>query len=73
MKIERELFIKLLSAPEYASYLLHHGNGKVSIDMEKIPKDCYKPLSGDYVAGFKLVNRINDAKCENEMLPVTCD
>jgi len=57
-------------SPEYSPYLLFDGKGSVAIDMKNIPKSSYKPLNGDYVAGFMLVNRINDAEESGELLKI---
>ena len=70
MEIEMDLYIALLSSQEYAPYLIHKTDGTKYIDMKNIPKKSYKPLNGDYVAGFKLVNRINDADFEGNLLKV---
>ena len=68
MTLERDLYMKLLEAPEYAEMLAFPvGGGSMSLVWDRVPKRHYLPLCGDYVDGFILCGRLNDAVAAGEL------
>ena len=65
--LTQEEKIEILKSEEYNPFIVNR-NKKMFIDLEKIPKDRYFPVNGDYVLGWKLVHILNESIKNGEML-----
>ena len=60
--LEEDLYFKLLGSPEYANYLCFNPEKQCFLlDVAGLQKNnYYLPVCDDYVAGFLLVDKVND-------------
>lgn len=62
MRVTMEQFRELCSAPEYANCLAFkpEEDRTAYILWNKLPKDHYLTINGDYMKGFIFVRKLND-------------
>jgi hypothetical protein len=64
--LSSNIYIQILGCSEYRPFILHKKNEDCFyIDLDKLPKEHYLTINGDYAEGFKFAGKINDFLEEN--------